>query len=98
LTSQRDGDQPSLQRGLRAWLGREHEPAVVLAVVLAVAEGAQLDLLRGQTRQVNVPPGAARGYGPVWLQARRVAEQGSVLDAYSVQIQQAGELLPDSRL
>src|SRR5580704_1583103 len=44
LISQRDGDQPCLQRGLGAWLGLEHEPAVVPAV----AEGAQLDLLRGQ--------------------------------------------------
>src|ERR1700685_2578354 len=91
LIGQRDGDQPGLQRGLGARLGLEHEPAKILAV----AEGAQLYLLRGQARQLNVPPGATHGHGAVWLQARRVAEQGSVLEACSFQIQQADELLPD---
>ena len=60
-----------------------------------MAEGAQLDLLRGQARQLKVPPGTSHPQGAVWLQARRVAEQGSVLEACSFQIQQAGELLPD---
>src|ERR1039458_2152533 len=72
LIGQRDGDQARLQRGTGARLGLEHEPAEVLAA----AEGAQLDLLPGQARQLNVPPGVSYPHGPVWLQARRMAEQG----------------------
>jgi hypothetical protein len=89
LIGQRDGDKPRLQPGPGARLGREYKPAEVLAA----AEGAQLDLLRGQARQFNVPPGPAHCHGPFRLQARRVAEQSSVLEARPFQIQQAGELL-----
>ncbi len=35
---------------------------------MAAAEGAQLDLVGGQARQFDVPPGTAHGHGAVWLQ------------------------------
>ena len=52
LVSERDGDQARLPRGLGAGLGLEHEPAVVLAV----AEGTQLDFAGGQAALLDIPP------------------------------------------
>jgi hypothetical protein len=47
----------------------------------AVPEDAQLDLLAGQAELLHVVLAVSRRHRAVWLQAGRVAEQGSVLEA-----------------
>jgi hypothetical protein len=69
-------------------LGRQHEPAVVLAV----AEHPQLHLLSRQARFLNVPAAMTGPHRAIGLQPRRVAQRHPVLKPACLQLQQAGQL------
>jgi len=73
---------------LAAGLRREHEAAGVLAV----AEGADLDVFRGQTGGVDRVVAVAGPDRAVWFQAWRLAEQLPVLEAAIPQAEHLDEL------